>query len=147
MDGTFVGLRQGSLLDDAVTALAVEPITVSEAQRAGPVYACTGTADPSVIRTGGLTLVFERSTPSDPYVLTNWRYIGGPVADFTEMVAPFDIRIGDPRSKLETANPGFTDYGGEIDVGTPFYLRFGVETGTVDWFGLVDCLFEQTPTD
>jgi hypothetical protein len=92
-------------------------------------------------------LVFERSTPNDAYVLTNWRYVGGPVAGFSEMVAPSDIRIGDPRSKLEMANPGFTDYGGEIDVGTPFYLRFGVENGTVSWFGIVDCVFEQTPTD
>jgi hypothetical protein len=147
VDGTFVGIRQGSLLTDAVTALGVEPVPLSEVDLAEPVYACTGTADPWVIRSGGLTLVFERPTPSDDFRLTNWRYIGGPVAGFTEMVAPFDIRIGDPRSKLEAANPGFADYVDEIDVGDPFYLRYGVENNIVNWFGIIDCVFESVPAD
>ena len=146
VDGTFVGIRQGSLLTDAVTALGVEPMTVSEAELAGPVYACTGTADPWVIRSGGLTLVFERWTPSDDYVLTNWRYIGGPVAGFTEMVGPGDIRIGDTRGKVEEAFPDFTDLGDELMVSSPVQ-RFGLVDNIVDWFGPIDCVFEFAPTD
>jgi hypothetical protein len=110
VDGALLGIRQGSLLTDAVSAFGVEPMTVSEAELAGPVYACTGTADPMVIRSGGLILVFEHSTPDDDYLLTNWQYVGGPAAGFAEIVAPFGIRIGDARSELEAANPDFAEY-------------------------------------
>ena len=70
-----------------------------------------------VIRSGGLTLVFEHLTPADDYRLTNWQYVGGPAAGFSEIVAPFGIRIGDARSELDAANPDFTDYISEIEVG------------------------------
>lgn len=118
-------------------------MTVSEAELAGPVYACTGTADPMVIRSGGLTLVFEHSTPDDDYLLTNWQYVGGPAAGFAEIMAPFGIRIGDARSELEAANPDFADYIDEIDVVRPFFLRYGVENDIVNWFGIIDCAFEM----
>lgn len=114
----------------------------------GPVYACTNTPEPWVIRTGGLTLVFENPDGSseDHASLTNWRYIGGPVAGITEMVAPHDIRIGDTRDKVEAANPDFTDYVDELWVSNPF-LRFGVPNGVVEWFGIIDCVFEPQPID
>lgn len=146
VDGTFLDIRQGSLLTDVVAVLGVGTMMLSEAERAQPVYACTGTADPRVIRSGGLTLVFERWTPSDDYVLTNWRYIGGPVAGFTEMVGPGNIRIGDTRDKVEAAFPDFTDLGDEISVGSPVQ-RFGLVDNIVDWFGPIDCVFEFAPTD
>ena len=146
VDGKFLGIRQGSLLADAAAALGVTPVPISGLDQSEPVYACTGTPDPWVIRTGGLTLVFESSAP-EPKFLTNWRYIGGPVASFTEMVAPNDMRIGDTRAKLEAAYPGFTDLVDEIDVSTPMSLRFGVENDTVNWFGIIDCVMEgQEPS-
>ena len=146
VDGTFLGMRQGSLLTDAVTALGVEPMTASEAELTGPVYACTGTTDPMVIRSAGLTLVFEHLTPSDDYVLTNWRYTGGPVAGFTEMVGPGNIRIGDPRDKVEAAFPDLADMGDQLSVSSPVQ-RYGLVDNIVDWFGPIDCVFESLPTD
>ncbi len=80
-------------------------------------------------------------------ILTIWTYTGGFAAGFTEIVAPYDIRIGNPRSTLEAANPSFTDYVDEIHVGSPFYLRFVVENNIINWFGIIDCIFEQAPAD
>jgi hypothetical protein len=99
-------------------------------------------------------LVFEEppmmsdGQPESPAILTNWRYIGGPVAGYTELIAPNGIRIGDTRDALVAASPNFTDLGTEIDVLTPVFLRFGFDSETVSNFGIVDCLFEgEPPTD
>jgi hypothetical protein len=143
VDGKFLGIAQGSPLTFAAEVLGVTPVPLVGAVLDPPVRACTGTPDPWVIRTGGLTLVFEGSSAESAF-LTNWTYTGGPVAVFTEMLAPADIRIGDTRDQLEAAYPGFTDYGDEIDVSAPLYLRFGVENNTVSWFGIIDCVFEGT---
>ena len=70
--------------------------------------------------------------------------IGGPARGYTGIVAPGDVRIGDPRSAVEAANPGFVDIGGGLlDVYDPFALRYGVESGNLDWFGIIDCIFEE----
>jgi hypothetical protein len=144
VDGQLLGISQGSQLTSAEDILGVTALPMFGNEFDPPISACTGTPDPRVIRTGGLTLVFEGSSLETAF-LTNWTYTGGPAAGFTEIVAPGDIRIGDPRSKLEAANPGFASYGGEIDVGSPFYLRYGVENDTVNWFGVIDCVFEGEP--
>jgi hypothetical protein len=144
VDGKLLGIAQYSLLTFAAQVLGVTPVPLYDQEFDPPVHACTGTLQPWVIRSGGLTLVFEGSS-ADTAVLTNWTYTGGPAAGFTEIVAPYDIRIGDPRSKLEAANPDRADYVNEIHVGTPFYLRYGLENDVVNWFGIIDCVFEQNP--
>jgi hypothetical protein len=146
VDGKLLGISQGSLLSFAAEVLGITPVPLFDGELNPPVYACTGTPDPWLIRSGGLTLVFEGESAETAF-LTNWMYTGGPAAGFTEIVAPNDVRIGDPRSKLEAANPGFTDYGTQIDVGSPFYLRYDVENDIVNWFGIIDCVFEDLPAD
>ena len=141
VDGKLLGIAQGTELAFATTALGVTPVRLNDAEFDPPVIGCTGTPDPWVIRTGGLTLVFE-SLPGEEPILSNWTYTGGPVAGFTEIIAPNGIRIGDPRSAVEAANPGFLDLVDQIDVFEPFYLRYDVENDVVNWFGIVDCLFE-----
>jgi hypothetical protein len=144
VDGKFLGIAQGSLLTDAVSALGVAPVLLYDLDP--PAFACTGTDAPWAIRSGGLTLVFEGSS-EDTAFLTNWMYIGGSVAEFTEMVAPNDVRIGDARGKVEAAYPGFSDIGDEIAVSNPVYLRFAFENNMVNWFGIIDCVFEEIPLD
>ena len=72
----------------------------------------------------------------------NWTYYGGPVAGRAELVAPNDIRVGDRRQDLVTAYTDFQDFGDEIDVYQPAPLRFGLEGGTIKWFGVIDCALE-----
>lgn len=146
VDGALLGIAQGSSLTSAMSAFGVTPVPYFGTDFDPPVNSCTGTPEPWVIRSGGLTLVFEGSS-EETAVLTNWTYTGGPTAGFAEIVAPGDMRIGDPRSKFEAANPTFTDYGGELDVGEPFFLRYGFENDVVSWFGIIDCAFEQQPVD
>ena len=141
VDGKLLGIAQGTELAFATAALGVTPVRLNDVEFDPPVIGCTGTPDPWVIRTGGLTLVFE-SLPGEEPILSNWTYTGGPVAGFTEIIAPNGIRIGDPRSAVEAANPGFLDLIDQIDVNEPFYLRYDVENDVVNWFGIVDCLFE-----
>lgn len=43
--------------------------------------------------------------------------------------------------------PELQDYVDEIHVGSPFYLRFVVENNIINWFGIIDCIFEQAPAD
>lgn len=143
VDGALLGIAQTTSLADGVAALGVQPL-----QQGDPGFeegmldgSCTGTPDPWVLRSGGLTFVYEGTSP-ETAILSNWRYTGGPAAGYTEVVAPFDIRIGDPRSKVEQAHPDGSFSDDEIHVGVPFPLRFGIENGVVAWFGIVDCLFE-----
>ncbi len=146
VDGKLLGIRQGSLLTFAAEVLGVTPVRLFDVEFDPPISACIGTPNPWVIRSGGLTLVFEGSS-AETAILTNWTYTGGFAAGFTEIVAPYNIRIGDPRSTLQAAYPSFTDYVDEIHVGIPFYLRYGVENNIVNWFGIIDCVFEQVSTD
>ena len=141
VDGKLLGISQGTELAFATAALGVTPVRLNDVEFDPPVSGCTGTPDPLVIRTGGLTLVFEAFEGEEP-ILSNWTYTGGPVAGYSEIVAPFEIRIGDSRSKVEAANPGFLDLRDQIDVYEPFYLRYDVENDVVNWFGIIDCLFE-----
>jgi hypothetical protein len=140
VDGKFLGIAEGSLLTSAAQALGISPVPFSEAEFDTPVYACTGTPDPWVIRTGGLTLVFEGSS-ADTAILTNWTYTGGDAAGFTEMVAPRGIRIGDSRESLIAAYPDYVDYGDEITVTDP-YLEFVIDNETVTRFGIIECVAE-----
>ncbi len=94
-----------------------------------------------MIQTGGWTLVFEGYSAEEA-IVSNWIYVGGPAAGYTAIVAPGGIRIGDSRSAVEAANPDVYDLGDEIWAYSEFFLRYGIESGTVDWFGVIDCLFE-----
>jgi hypothetical protein len=146
VDGTFLGISQGTLMTDAAAALSASPVALSDLDPSVTVFACTGTPDPAVIQSGGLTLVFE-SWEGTPAVLTNWMYVGGPVGRFTEMVAPHDLRIGDSRDQVVAAYPDFMDLGNEIAVFDPT-LRFAFEDGVIAWFGIIDCVFEGSePAD
>ena len=141
VDGKLLGIAQGTSLTFAADTLGIEPVRLNDVEFDPPVFACTGTPDPWMIRTGGLTLVFEAFEGEEP-ILSNWTYTGGPAAGYSEIVAPFDVRIGDPRGKLEEANPDFAGYGDEVHVGTPFYLRYYFENDVLIRFGIIDCLFE-----
>ena len=105
-----------------------------------------GTLAPWSIRTGGLTLVFEGQSEASS-ALTNWTYSGGPVAGFTELVAPNGIRIGDNRADVAAAHPGATDLGDEVAVASPVVLRFAMDEDVVESFGIIDCVFEGQPSE
>lgn len=143
---TFAGLAQFSPVSAAVAAFGVEPVALATLAP-GPLYACTGTPDPQVIGVGGLTLVFETPAPGEEPILTNWEYVGGPVGTYTEMIAPNGIRLGDSRSTLLAAFPDHLDLGGDISVFDPTPLRFSLVGDAIEWFGVVDCVFEADPTD
>lgn len=143
---TFLGLVQGSPISAGVAAFGVDPVAISSLDP-GPLYACTGTPDPQVISVGGLTLVFETPAPGVEPILSNWEYLGGPVGAYTEMIAPNGIRLGDSKATLLAAFPDSYDQGSEVSVFDPTPLRFSVASGAVEWFGVVDCLFEGDPTD
>jgi hypothetical protein len=143
---TFLGLVQGSPISAGVAAFGVEPVAMS-ALDPGPVYACTGTPDPQVIGVGGLTLVFETPEPGVEPILSNWEYVGGPVGAYTEMIAPNGIRLGDSRATLLAAFPDHYDQGTDVSVFDPTPLRFSLAGDAIEWFGVVDCLFEGDPTD
>jgi hypothetical protein len=143
VDGKFLGIAQGSRLPDVVLILGITPVRVSELDPADVPFACTGTDDPSVIRTGGLALVFE-DVAADTSVLTNWTYSGGPIAGYEELVAPNGVKVGDTRQDLTTAYTDFQDFGDVIDVYQPVHLRFAFEGDTIKWFGIIDCLEDHS---
>lgn len=150
VDGRFAGIAQGTLLTDAAEALGVAPQLLFDTEPLPGVGVCNGTEAPWVIRTGGLQLVFEDLEGSaDTAFLTNWGYIGGPVAGFTEMIAPRGIKIGMTRQELLDAYPEVEDpyHDTEIYVYEPVSMRFGLTDDTVQWFGIVDCVFEGVPAD
>jgi hypothetical protein len=89
--------------------------------------------------------VFEGDT-LETAQLTNWSYVGGPVAGFTEMVAPGGIRIGETRDQLVEAYPEHADYGDEIDVSSPF-LEFILDGDAIMRFGVIECVFEASEDD
>ncbi len=146
VDGALLGIHLGSLLSAAAESFGLTPAHLADVESDPPVRACTGTPAPWAIRSGGLIMVFEGDS-AETAILTNWTYTGGPVAGFAEIVAPHDVRIGDPRADVVEANPDGDDYGDEIHVGSPFYLRYGIDNDVVAWFGIIDCAFEQVPAD
>jgi hypothetical protein len=141
VDGALLGISQGTLLSDAEAILGVAAVPLATITFHPGLDACTNTPDPVAIRTGGWTLVFETDGGGSTW-MTNWIYVGGPAAGYTGIVAPGGVRIGDPRSAVEVANPGFADLGFEIEVYEPFPIFYDVESGNVDWFGLIDCILE-----
>jgi hypothetical protein len=141
IDGRFLGIRQGTLLADATEVLGVEPVQASSLDPA-TLRACLSTADAWVVRTGGLTLVFEE-VEGVGALLTNWTYEGGPIAGYDELYAPHDLRIGDTRHDLTTAFPDSSEHGDAIDIYQPFLLRFGLDGDTIAWFGVIDCALEN----
>jgi hypothetical protein len=148
VDGRFLGAAQGALLADVAVAFGLTPARSSEIDPLGEL-GCTGTEDPWVIQSGGLTMVFEDWEGSaHTAMLTNWSYAGGPVAGFTEMVAPRGIRVGSTRQDVAAAYPEAVDLDREyIYVYEPVNMRFRLTGDTVEWFGVVDCIFEGTPED
>jgi len=145
VDGAFLGIEQGTLMTDAASTLAATPVRLSELAVTPTVQACTG-PDPWVIQTGDLTLYFDGST-ADTAFLTNWTYFGGPIAGYTELIAPPDIRIGDSRDEVIAANPDFMDLGDEIHVFEPVLLRFAFVDNMIEWFGIIDCVAEEMPVE
>ena len=145
VDGALLGITLGTELSFAESALGLTAVPFDPTTFHPTEIACTGTDDAVEIETGGLTFVFEtdRRGATPITIMTNWIYVGGPAAGYTGIVAPGDVRVGDPRSDVEAANPGFTDFGDTIDVLAPFELRYGVASGNVDWFGLIACLLEE----
>lgn len=138
----FTDMVQGPLLPSVASALGVTPVRLQDLDPSVAPLACTGTDEPWVLTTGGLTLVFEGPSFDEAF-LTNWRYVGGPVAQFTELQAPNGIAIEAERSDVVAAFPDYVDLVDEIQV-SPF-LRFGFDNEQVSWFGIVDCVFEQAP--
>ncbi|MCU1503815.1 MAG: hypothetical protein JWM12_3169 [Ilumatobacteraceae bacterium] len=139
VDGKFLGISQGVTLDDVVGILGIAPKPMSQVSLDPRVEACPGTPEPSIIQTGGLTLMFE-GIPSQPTILTNWAYTGGPVAEFTELVAPGGIRIGDTRQAFVAAHPDAMDLVDEMQIAEA-QLRFRFdEHDTIVTFGIVECV-------
>jgi hypothetical protein len=130
---------------DAAAALDIPPVHASTVDMSSTIAgACTGTPDPWVIVAGGLTLFFEDFDGSaDTAFLTNWNYTGGPVGRFTEMIAPRGIGVGSTRQDIAAAYPEveFID-DSEIFIVEPVNMRFAMSGDTVQWFGIVDCVFE-----
>ncbi len=145
VDGALLGINLGTELSFAESALGLTAVPFDEAAFHSTENACTSTNDAVQIETGGLKFVFEtdRRGATPITIMTNWIYVGGPAAGYTGIVAPGDVRVGDPRSELEAANPGFTDLIRSIYVSAPFELYYGVESGNVDWFGMIVCLLEE----
>lgn len=144
VDGRFVGTGPSTLFADATAVLGVEPVRMSEVDLADRVRPCTGTADPWVVQTGGLTLYFEEFEGSGA-TLTNWTYDGGPIEGVGELVAPNDVRIGDTRQDLMVAHTELQDFGDQVLVNQPVPLRFGLDGDTITWFGVIDCAEGEEP--
>ena len=146
VDGALLGITLGTELSVAESALGLTAVPFDETTFHSTQIACTGTDDAVQIETGGLTFVFEtdrRGGGTPVTYMTNWIYVGGPAAGYTGIVAPGDVRIGDPRADLEAANPGFVEIVDTIEVLEPFELHYGVASGNVDWFGVMSCILEE----
>jgi hypothetical protein len=146
VDGTVHEIGRGMRLPDAIRILGVSPIPASDLEPEVSDRACTSTAMPWVVRTGGLTLVFEGPSPDRAW-LTNWWYSGGPAAGFTEVLAPHGVAIGERRDDVIRAYGAVTDLGEVIDVVDPAPLRFGLDGDRITWFGVIDCATEVEPPD
>ncbi len=99
VEARFLGVGSVSFLSDATAALGVAAVEerqdeVKQPNPAIPFAAClTHPGNHWSIYAGGLTMVFEGES-ADSAQLTNWQYTGGPIAGFSEMVAPNGIAIG-----------------------------------------------------
>lgn len=137
VDGRFLGIGQGSSLAEALQVLGVKPVLESADQFA--TAACSAVHDERwVMHAEGLTLVFEGTGPATAR-LANWQYTGGPAMGFTEMVAPKGITVGGTRQDILAAYDVTTDSGNFIDVDDPVQLRFGLDRGSISWFGSTSC--------
>lgn len=142
-DGAVSGIRQGSSLTEAAATLQLTPEHFTPdrpPEDPPPFFGCTGTPDPWLLRSGGLTLVFE-GTSSETAAMTNWMYVGGPTLGFSKLVAPGGLEVGGTRAQVVGMFPDHQDFGNEIHLVTPL-LRFYLDGDTITAFGIIDCVLE-----
>ena len=144
VQGRFLGIGPGSSLADALRTLGVTPVVEqgdqpSHATDATTMLPClSGGGERWLIKAAGLTLLFEGPT-AGAAKLTTWRYTGGPTIGFTQMVAPPGITVGSTRREVLAAYDNAVDLGDAVEVIPPVALHFGLQGGSVAWFGDVSC--------
>ncbi len=146
VQGRFLGIGLGSSLADALRTLGVTPVVEqgdqpSEATTMRPCLG--GGGERWLIEAAGLNLLFEGPT-AGAAKLTTWRYAGGPTIGFTQMVAPRGITVGSTRRALLAAYHNAVDLGDAVEVTPPVALHFGLQGGSVAWFGDVSCRRDLT---